>query len=58
VRRRADPPRTWCSREGHGFRQADNIVRAIEAELWFYGHVPGFGPADDIEPVEVVDNVD
>lgn len=37
--------------EGHGFRQADNIVRAIEAELWFYGHVLGFDPADDMKPV-------
>ena len=37
--------------EGHGFRRAENIVRAAEAELWFYGHVLGFEPADDIEPV-------
>jgi dipeptidyl aminopeptidase/acylaminoacyl peptidase len=37
--------------EGHGFRQADNIVRAIESELWFYGHVLGFEPADDLAPV-------
>lgn len=39
--------------EGHGFRRAENIVRSVEAELWFYGHVLGFEPADDIEPVEV-----
>ncbi len=38
--------------EQHGFRQADNIVRALEAELWFYGRVFGFEPADDIEPPE------
>lgn len=38
--------------EQHGFRQAPNIVRAIEAELWFYGRVFGFEPADDIEPVD------
>ncbi|MCB0971396.1 MAG: S9 family peptidase, partial [Acidimicrobiales bacterium] len=38
--------------EGHGFRGADAIVRALEAELWFYGRVLGFEPADDIEPVE------
>ena len=37
--------------EQHGFRQAANIVRALEAELWFYGRVFGFTPADDIEPV-------
>jgi dipeptidyl aminopeptidase/acylaminoacyl peptidase len=39
--------------EGHGFRRAENIVRSIEAELWFYGSVLGFEPADEIEPVEV-----
>jgi dipeptidyl aminopeptidase/acylaminoacyl peptidase len=39
--------------EQHGFRQAPNIRRALEAELWFYGHVLGFAPADDIEPVEM-----
>ena len=40
--------------EQHGFRQAPNIRRALEAELWFYGHVLGFDPADDIEPVALV----
>ena len=39
--------------EQHGFRQAPNIRRALEAELWFYGQVLGFEPADDIEPVEI-----
>jgi dipeptidyl aminopeptidase/acylaminoacyl peptidase len=39
--------------EGHGFRQADNIVRSVEAELWFYGQVLGFEPADEIEPVPI-----
>ncbi|QXC63085.1 prolyl oligopeptidase family serine peptidase [Aquihabitans sp. G128] len=38
--------------EQHGFRQAANIVRALEAELWFYGKVFGFTPADPIEPVD------
>ncbi|MCB0976437.1 MAG: S9 family peptidase [Acidimicrobiales bacterium] len=38
--------------EQHGFRQAPNIIRALEAELWFYGRVFGFEPADPIEPVE------
>ncbi len=38
--------------EQHGFRQAENIVRALEAELWFYGRVFGFTPADAIKPVE------
>jgi dipeptidyl aminopeptidase/acylaminoacyl peptidase len=39
--------------EQHGFRQADNIKRALEAELYFYARVFGFSPADDIEPVEI-----
>ena len=39
--------------EGHGFRRAETIIRAKEAELWFYGRVFGFTPADAIEPVEI-----
>ncbi len=39
--------------EQHGFRRAANIRRALEAELWFYGRVFGFAPADAIEPVEL-----
>jgi dipeptidyl aminopeptidase/acylaminoacyl peptidase len=38
--------------EQHGFRIAANIVRALEAELWFYGRVFAFTPADEIEPVD------
>lgn len=30
--------------EGHGFRQASNIQRALEGELSFYGQVWGFEP--------------
>jgi dienelactone hydrolase len=32
--------------EGHGFRKAQNIVAALEAELSFYGQVLGFQPPD------------
>jgi len=39
--------------EQHGFRQAATIVRAAEAELWFYGQILGFQPADAIEPVPI-----
>jgi dipeptidyl aminopeptidase/acylaminoacyl peptidase len=28
--------------EGHGFRRAANVQRALESELWFYGRVLGF----------------
>ncbi len=37
--------------EQHGFRQAATIVRSLEAELWFYGQVFAFTPADSIAPV-------
>lgn len=37
--------------EQHGFRRADTLVRALEAELWFYGRVFGFTPADPVDPV-------
>ena len=39
--------------EQHGFRKAENIIRSLEAELYFYGRVFGFSPADPIEPVEI-----
>lgn len=39
--------------EGHGFRRAENIKRALEAELYFYGRVLGFEPDEVIEPVEI-----
>ena len=37
--------------EQHGFRRAETLVRALEAELWFYGRVFGFTPSDAVEPV-------
>ncbi|MEJ0003694.1 MAG: prolyl oligopeptidase family serine peptidase [Pararobbsia sp.] len=39
--------------EQHGFRLAENITRSHEAELYFYGKVFGFEPADAIEPIEI-----
>jgi dipeptidyl aminopeptidase/acylaminoacyl peptidase len=39
--------------EQHGFRRAENIIRAAEAELYFYGRIFGFTPADPIEPVPI-----
>ncbi len=42
--------------EQHGFRKAENIVRSLEAELFFYGAVFGFTPADPIAPV-TIDNL-
>jgi len=39
--------------EQHGFRKAENIIRSAEAELYFYGQVFDFAPADEIEPVAI-----
>jgi dipeptidyl aminopeptidase/acylaminoacyl peptidase len=43
--------------EGHGFRAAESIVRWFEADLYFYGRVLGFVPADRVEPFEI-ENLD
>ena len=34
--------------EQHGFRKAENVVAALEAELAFFGLMLGFAPADDL----------
>ncbi len=39
--------------EQHGFRQAANIIRALESELAFYGAVFGFRPAGDLPAVHI-----
>jgi dipeptidyl aminopeptidase/acylaminoacyl peptidase len=39
--------------EQHGFRRAENIKRAVDAELYFYSQVFGFETADALEPVEI-----
>ena len=39
--------------EQHGFRKSENIIRALEAELYFYSRILGFEIADEIEPVEI-----
>ena len=39
--------------EGHGFRKAANIRRALEAELYFYSRVFGFELSEELEPVEI-----
>ena len=39
--------------EQHGFRNADNIVAALEAELAFFGRILGFTPADDIPELSI-----
>jgi len=39
--------------EQHGFRRAENIQRALEAELYFYSQILGFQLADLIKPVPI-----
>jgi dipeptidyl aminopeptidase/acylaminoacyl peptidase len=39
--------------EDHGFRAAETVVRAFEAEISFYGQIFGFQPADPMEPIVV-----
>ena len=39
--------------EQHGFRQAKNIKRALDGELYFYSKVFRFALAEPVEPVEI-----
>ena len=52
-------PTAYVSFEGeqHGFRQAANIRRALEVELYFYSRVFGFELAEPVEPVRI-ENLD
>lgn len=43
--------------EGHGFRRAENIKRALEGELSFYGRIFGFEPAGVSETI-TIENLD
>jgi dipeptidyl aminopeptidase/acylaminoacyl peptidase len=42
--------------EQHGFRRAENISRALDAELYFYSRIFGFTLAEPVEPV-AIDNL-
>jgi dipeptidyl aminopeptidase/acylaminoacyl peptidase len=42
--------------EQHGFRKAENLMRCLEAELYFYSRVFGFDSNEAITPV-VTDNI-
>ncbi|MFI5398144.1 MAG: S9 family peptidase [Candidatus Binatia bacterium] len=43
--------------EQHGFRRAENIKRALEAELYFYSRIFQF-PAADVLPPVAIENLD
>jgi dipeptidyl aminopeptidase/acylaminoacyl peptidase len=53
---RKDLPVAYVAYEGeqHGFRQAANIKRTLDAELYFYSRVFGFELAEPVEPVPIV----
>jgi dipeptidyl aminopeptidase/acylaminoacyl peptidase len=53
--RRKGLPVAYLAFEGeqHGFRKAETIIRSLESELYFYGAVFGFQPADRIERVPI-----
>jgi dipeptidyl aminopeptidase/acylaminoacyl peptidase len=38
--------------EQHGFRQADNIKKALDGEFYFYSQIFGFKPAENIKPIQ------
>jgi dipeptidyl aminopeptidase/acylaminoacyl peptidase len=39
--------------EGHGFRRADSIKAALEAQLYFLGRVFDFTPADELPAIDI-----
>ena len=39
--------------ESHGFRRSETIIASKQAELYFYGRVLDFTPADDLPEVEI-----
>ena len=40
-------------KEGHGFRSAENIQKAIDSELYFYSKIFGLDLPDRIEPITI-----
>ncbi len=40
--------------EGHGFRQAQNIKKALDSEFYFYSRIFGFEPGSAIAPIEII----
>jgi dipeptidyl aminopeptidase/acylaminoacyl peptidase len=39
--------------EGHGFRKAETIKAATEAQIYFLGRIFGFEPADQVPPIHI-----
>jgi dipeptidyl aminopeptidase/acylaminoacyl peptidase len=43
--------------EGHGFRRAETIKAATEAQIYFLGQIFRFQPADQVPPIPI-ENLD
>jgi dipeptidyl aminopeptidase/acylaminoacyl peptidase len=43
--------------EGHGFRRAETIKAATEAQIYFLSRIFGFQPADQVPPIPI-ENLD
>ena len=39
--------------EGHGFRNSDTVITALEAELSFYGRILGLEACEELAEVEI-----
>ena len=54
VKGRGYPAAYICfEKEQHGFRQANNIIRAIEAQYYFFSRVFGFELSEEVIPIEI-----
>ena len=45
------------SDEGHGFRKAPNITRAIESELAFFSRIFDFTPSDELPEIQIENKI-
>ena len=39
--------------ESHGFSRFESIVKAMQAELYFYSQILGFKLADPVDPIAI-----
>ncbi|GBF78704.1 S9 family peptidase [Aphanothece sacrum] len=40
--------------EQHGFRRAENIKHALDGEFYFYSRIFGFEPAENLQPINIM----
>jgi dipeptidyl aminopeptidase/acylaminoacyl peptidase len=44
--------------ESHGFRKAENQIRSLEGELYFYSQVLGFKTAEELPKIQIEGNLE